>query len=325
MIEIIPKECVAILPLSAEPISAWNSNTDLRMLLIKMYELGGYSSHGEYLFRQGLERWQRKVVEFEENATKATPAPAEEKQTEPIPDFRNDPSFGLMAKFSIAWDGAEEAVLSESAFFSLAHVLEAGSDFEASVLLASNLYYKQALQMIRNYLEGMVLQLYFTNNLGDFEKWKAGAYKNPPLRGKNGLLNTLQNKGVLPLDLSKLASDLYDELNGSVHGAERRLVYAGVFEGKSAAGIFKYERFKEWCEYFAKCAYFGIHTLRISSNLWESRRPRGRIYCDVCHNENVALFQIEKAELDEGSWSFTCNRCGSERSYSAQWAKKLGY
>jgi len=325
MVEIISKECVDILPLSAEPIASWESKSDLQILLIEMYKLGGYSLYGVHLFEEGLKRWEKMLAEFQDNASKAIPSPAAGKHAEPVPDLRNDSYFGLMAKYSIAWDGADGAVLSESAFFSLAHVLEAGTDLEASILLASNLYYRQALQMLRNYLEGLVLQLYFCNNRSDFEKWKAGSYKVPPLRGKDGLLENLQSKGVLPPDLSKLASDMYGDLNSSIHGTERRLVHAGLFEGKWAGQMFTYERFKEWCEYFARCVYFGIHALRLSTNLWDNKRPRDRIYCDICHNENVAEFKIDKSRLNEGIVSFTCRRCGSERRFSGEWATRQGY
>ncbi len=325
MIEIISKKCVDILPLSAEPVSLWNSNTDLRMFLVEMFELGGYSSYGESLFKEGLKSWKNTVTKFQKNATKAIPAPGAEKQTEPIPDFRSDSYFGLMAKYSIAWDSADRAVLEESAFFSLAHVLEAGTDLNASILLASHLLYKQALQMLRNYLEGMVLQLYFCHNYGDFEEWKSGEYKVPFLRGKNGLLEILMGNGILDPDLSKLASDLYGDLNGCIHGAERRLVHAGLFEGKWAGEIFRYARFKEWCELFSKCTYFGIHALRLGTNLWQSKCPQDKVCCEICHNENVAEFEIDKSRINGGTVSFRCKRCGCERGYVAEWAIKQGY
>ena len=56
----------------------------------------------------------------------------------------------------------------ESAFFSLAHILETFSDLECSILLASRLYYKQAIQVLRSYLETSVLQLYFIKDIDAF-------------------------------------------------------------------------------------------------------------------------------------------------------------
>ncbi len=325
MIEIIPKKCIDILPLSPEPIASWNKQSDLLMFLVEMYKLDGYASYGKHLFEEGLKRWDKTLIEFRDNAVKATPAPAAEEQAEPIPNFKSDSYLGLMAKYSIAWHSADEAVLSESAFFSLAHVLEAGSELESSILLAANLYYKQALQVLRNYIEGMVVQLYFCDNLGDFEAWQEGTYKVPSLRGKGGMLEVLESGGLLPTDLSKLASDLYGDLNGSIHGAERRLLHTGVFEGKWAGCIFKYERFKEWCECFARCVDVGIRILRLSSNLWLNTRPQDRIVCDVCHNAIATEFEIDKSELNAGTVSFRCKRCGSIQHYKATWAIQHGY
>jgi hypothetical protein len=234
MVEIISKKCVDILPLSAEPIASWGTNTDLRTLLIEMYELGGYSSYGVYCFEEGMKRWEKTLAEFQENALAAAPAPTAERQAEPIPDFRNDTS----------------------------------------------------------------------------------------LRGKHGLLDSLRNRGVLSPDLSKLGSDMYGDLSSSIHGAETRLVHTGVFEGKWAGLIFRYDRFREWCTYFARCVDFGIHALRLSTNLWQARRPKDRIQCDVCHNDND--FEIDRARC-EGLVTFTCRRCGNAMNYDASWVAQLGY
>jgi hypothetical protein len=325
MIEIISEKCVEVLPLSTESLVAWDDNCDLRKLLIEMYALGDYSFYGEFRFEEGRNRWQITATTFQEDAENVAPAPAAENQAETIPNFSNDEYFGLMAKYSIAWEAATSAVLSESAHFSLAHVLESETELQASILLASQIYYKQALQMLRNFLEGIILQLHFCENRNDFERWKTGVYKVPPLRGKDGLISSLQNSGLLPPDLSKSASDLYGDLNGSIHGAQGRLINTGVFEGKWAGQIFKYDRFREWCEYFSRCVEIGIHILRISTNLWQEKRPQGRVYCDVCHNENANEFTIDKTQVHEGIISFTCNRCGNEQHFTAEWAIRNGY
>lgn len=249
--------------------------------------------------------------------------PASERRVESVPDFRLDPYFGQMAKYSVAWGGAEGAVLSECAFFSLAHVLEAGSELEASILLVSNLYYKQGLQMLRNFLEEVILHLHFVNRAHEFNAWRKGNYRTPPVRGK--LLRELQSEGLLTPELSELAGSLYSDLNGTVHGAERRLVHAGIFEGKQAAGIFNYQRFKEWTQYFERCVVVGIHVLRVSTNLWLSKRPHNKVFCDVCHNDNLKEFAVDKSESRSGFVSCTCRRCGTELNYSVDWITKMGY
>ena len=78
----------------------WTDKSDLPVLLKKMYESGVYSSYGEYLLDEGLKRWETTQSEFQQNANKAKPAPDAE-WAEPIPNFRTDPVFGLMAKHSV--------------------------------------------------------------------------------------------------------------------------------------------------------------------------------------------------------------------------------
>src|SRR6266550_7420136 len=106
MVEIISKECVDRLPISAEPMSSWSSKTDLRAVLEKMLDFRGYSSYGKYLFEEGVKRWEKIGLEFQENANKAVQALEPETRTEPVPDFRSDPTFGKVAKYSIASDAA---------------------------------------------------------------------------------------------------------------------------------------------------------------------------------------------------------------------------
>jgi len=200
-------------------------------------------------------------------------------------------------------------VLSESAHFSLPHVLESETELDASILLASHLYYKQALQMLRNFLEGIILQFYFCENIDDFRGWKRGTFKVPSLRGKDGLIKWLRDKDLLSSELSQSVSDLYGELNGSIHSAQIRMIHTGVFEGQWAGKIFKYDRFKVWCELFAKCVNVGIQILRLNTNLWLEKRPQDKVYCDTCHNENINEFTIDKTEIHEGYITFICNRC----------------
>jgi len=102
MIEIIPIKCINILPLSAEPLASWNDNCDLRMLLMEMYALGDHSSYGEHRFEEGRHGWWTTAYTFQKNADNALPAPAAEKQAEPVPIFYTDINFGLMAKYFIA-------------------------------------------------------------------------------------------------------------------------------------------------------------------------------------------------------------------------------
>ena len=149
-----------------------------------------YRDYGKYLFENGVKDFTRIASEFEENAKKIEHAPTAKEEKEEIPNFAEDKHFGLVAKYATAWDGTVNAVLSESAFFSVEHVLESLSEIECSILLASNLYYKQSLQILRNFLEGILIELHFCCQRHDFDNWKQKIYKIPPLRGPKGVLKT---------------------------------------------------------------------------------------------------------------------------------------
>jgi len=54
--------------------------------------------------------------------------PMAEGKVEIIPNFAKDSHFGLMSKYSIAWETVCGSILEESAFFSLSHTLETEVD-----------------------------------------------------------------------------------------------------------------------------------------------------------------------------------------------------
>ena len=298
--EIIPLNCLSFLPFIPEELAAWGDASDtLRFLRCLFGETGtisdedgtelqlNNSDYGRYLFKNGKRQIKSLSTKFSFNARKAKAAPAAEDKIEPIPDFLNDKEFGRMAKSYLAWSGTVNQVLSESAFFSIEHVLESESELDCSVLLASNLYYKQALQILRNFLEGIVLQLYLCDNEAAFANWKADSFRVPSFRDKKkGMLENLSSRGVLPRALNTAASNLYERLNGSIHGSEKRLINRGVFTGNWLGLIFKYDYFKEWCQLFSRVVEVAIPVLRININMWERilEGMKSGIRCSICHN-----------------------------------------
>lgn len=76
-----------------------------------------------------------------------------------------------MAKYAAAFDSVLNAMLSDGAFGSLPHISEVNSDLTCSVMLASNMYYKQALQALRGVLELSVAQVHFVTHPEDFQGW----------------------------------------------------------------------------------------------------------------------------------------------------------
>ncbi|MCC5641388.1 hypothetical protein LC607_00125 [Nostoc sp. CHAB 5824] len=328
--EIIPKNAIELLPFTPEAIISICEESDLNKYLTCLFNKNAiiinpngeemainYSSYGSYRLKIGIEYFQSLAQEFQEKAQKMMPAPAARKYAEDVPNFfEHDVNFGQMAKCAIAWDGTVSEVLSEEAFFSLTHLLEAQSDLECSILLCSNLFYRQALQVLRNYVEGMVIQLFFCENINDFEKWKLGQFHLPSIRGNNGILKQLSTMGFLPNELASKASDLYGDLNGSIHGAENKLINRGLFEGKWAGLIFQYFRFQEWCEYYTRCVYLGIPLLRLIVNRWSEVSPKDEVICSTCHRDD---FDIEEFKaIDREFIKLICRNCGHTMTISGK-------
>jgi hypothetical protein len=176
---------------------------------------------------------------------------------------------------------------------------------------------------LRNYIENTVLQLHFCDENDDFILWRDGKYRVPFLRGKKGLLSTLKKRGLISSDLVHVADNLYEELNGSIHGAERRLIHRGIFNGNWTGLLFNYERFKEWCDFFARTVNFGINLLYLHMKHWAKVRPKDYIRCEICHNDD---FEIQKREIaGKLMATLSCRVCGNSQTYDADYLTQLGY
>lgn len=346
--EIIPKSCLSLLPFAPEPISNWKNESDFLRFVSCLTggpghivdwdevddELRAVLGYDESTSRTSdLDQFRYIVDRFQENA---------QASADPLPDFAGDENFGLMAKYLTVWDDLVSDVLAEAAFFSLAHLLECRSELGCSILLASHLYFRQALEILRSFLEETIVPLYFCDNRNEFDKWKQGDFRLPSLRGKNGMIKALVGRKLLPADLGVTLATLYGELNGSIHGAEKRLVHQGVFKGKRTGLIFMYDRFRDWCLYFARCVDFGIHALHLTIEYWSSVRPTDRVVCYVCHSDSGFDVQWQHGFISAASIlndsvsdsqrqpeltvvSFTCLRCGNSMAFDGDWVSQIGY
>ena len=329
MIDIIPKKVFNHLPFSSEPLSQWSETTDLLKFLYALHDKSGlivaengtrtpvnYRDYGKVVYERRQKETQSWVQRFTTAAKKALPAPGSATQKIEVPNFSVDPEFGKAAKYFIAWNGVVGEVLSEDAFFSIAHVLESQADLECSLHLAAHLYYKQALQVLRNFLEDLVLPIHFCDNQNEFLDWRSNNYRTPPLRGTNGIVSKLVERQILSNQIANEIRDLYGDLSGCIHGAERRLLNRGVYSGRWIGQVFKYSDFSEWAKYFSRSADLGIHLLRINITKWHDTRPLGKGFCSVCHNDKD--FDAKKYEFG-GEWSVEqhCLRCGNVMIFKA--------
>jgi hypothetical protein len=241
-----------------------------------------------------------------------------------IRDLLDDPKFGYMAKYGIAWNLTEKALLEEAEFFSLAHILECTTELRCSALLAERAYYKQALQVLRNYLEMVVAQLYFCEERNAFHAWKRGEGRPPGVRGDGGMLKVLIRKGLFPYELSDRISSLYGDLNSSIHNAEDRLIHRGVLRGETTLHTFKYERLAEWCEYFGACVDVGLRSVWASVWQWKRKRPEG-VTCRTCHSTE-RMTAVDRYEMKDRSFlTLRCSDCGHEWTFALDWLADYGY
>ncbi|SJZ89052.1 hypothetical protein [Selenihalanaerobacter shriftii] len=285
MSEIIPiKMLYKYLHFSKEPIQEWDNSTDLLKFLYELHDKDGtvlidkstkvntnYRDYGKKVYNRGKKRLLERIEKLKEVAEKNNimVTGGKENQTGII-NFLEDPIFGWAGKYIVAWDGITGEVLAEDAFFSMTHVLEAESDLKCSIELTTNLYYKQACQVLINFLKDLILPLYFCDNIDDFKDWKAGDYKVPPMKGEEGILSKLVNGGVLPKKTSEYIEELYDALYAYVDGSEHFLINKGLHSDDWLGHSFKQEVFYKWCGFIAETISIGMHLMRLNINQYKN-------------------------------------------------------
>ena len=306
---LLPETAINALPFSAEPLQIWNRKTDIGLFVDALYADSFFPEYSNILFKREkkvIRSWSKR---FTINAQKAHPMPASSVQVPEVPHLLENAHFGKAAKYVIAWKSCVQHVLEESGFYSLAHILEADEEIGCSLLLASHFYYKQAAQVLRNFVEETLLPINFCANVNEFNQWKVHNYHIPPLRGRDGLVKKLVHKGILPEAIGQVISDLYGDLNGYTHGSESKLIHKGLFTGSWSGLIFTSKDFTTWCEYVSRSIDLGIRLLRINyvqweqiwSQKWASLRSQGKVLCDVCHNEedfDISVSPPEDVDCD---------------------------
>ena len=137
----IPQAVIDKLPFSAEPMSEWENDTDIRAFIMALYPTS--SSFASEMFADEEKDMREYARSFTKNLM-------ESRNVSLYLDFYQDVRFGQITKYTIALKCCIQSLLQDAGFYSLAHVLESVSDIDCSLLLASNFYYKQAAQILRN-------------------------------------------------------------------------------------------------------------------------------------------------------------------------------
>lgn len=334
--EIIGDQLLEHLPFTADPLLSWQEGTDLHSFLLDISDQEGtillsdgrkeivnYRDYGDYLFHQGKREYRNWAYHFTQSAEKSVVAYKGFADSVTLPDFYEDESFGTVAKYLVAWDGVVHTALSSGAFFSIAHILESLDDIECSCKLASELYYKHASQIIRSFLEDLVLPIYFAENPSAYSSWKQNKYRTPPLRGRKGILTELENDGVLSDELAGDVSELYGDLNSFIHGSEKRLVNRGHYSRSWVGHAFDIDAYLEWCNNVMKAITLGIHLLNINLSQWEALRIQHKVLCPICHNDKN--FRIETLTFGgEKFTSYLCESCGDKMTHNFEGRQAYG-
>jgi hypothetical protein len=284
----LPQAAIDVLPLSAEPMSQWKKEVDIRLFAKALYPAPFYPPPTREL-NADLEK------EMREQARVFTKNLMEAQNASTYIDFYQDHRFGQVAKYALALKCCIQSLLEDAGFYSLAHVLEADSDLECSLLLASHFYYKQATLMLRNILEEIFLPIHFCDSVVDFNAWKADSYRTPNLRGKDGLIKRLLKKNIIHEPLATRVSNLYRDLSSYVHGSQSTLIHQNVHLGEVHRVEFEESVFSAWCQLFCECVDVCARLLKINFDQWKTIRSLkfetlakvGKTFCHTCHNEEA--------------------------------------
>lgn len=303
---IFPNTAISLLPLKKEALTEWSEETDLVVFLYELYEGTGYGSISYNYFNNTVTQFHMWAQIFLESASEASPSPASVNKDIRIPNFLNDPSFGLLAKSYSVWENTISNILSEGSFFSLSHILETRTDLSSSIHLAAHLYYRQAYQVLRGFIESVVLPMHFCEHPEKYLDWKNNAYRVPSLRGDKGILQKLSKAKIIDEELQEQTSKLYDLLNDYIHGAENSMNNKGIATGTWAGFVFQMDEYERWVGVYSNCVVACMKLLRLHHIQWEKKQPTAGNICNVCHSS-----ELSENTTVNGLTEMKCNTCGS--------------
>jgi hypothetical protein len=270
---VIPKKAIEkYLPFSFEPLSEWSDKTDLLQFLYELFTqeavvtgpfgrkvYSNYRSYGKYLFDLGFEYFKDLASQFKVEVENNLPKPGAKIIKAITHDFLKNKYFGKMAKSAMAWNAIGNQIFSENAPLSMTHLLETATEIKCSIFLAKNLFYKQAIIVLRSFLEELISPLFFSNNANLFQLWKQNQDTPlPNMRGRNGMLVDLKSRKIISKRLNQKVDKLYKEMNRYIHGKEEYLINKGMYTDQWKGLIFKEKEFKRWASYLSQTVAAGI-------------------------------------------------------------------
>ena len=325
--ELVPKNAIQLLPFQPEQLNAWRKSQLDMVAFIKLVcdkdsyvvypnkqrKKVNYRSYWRYLYKRSITRFADAAKEFATQAKNNSPVPASVVATVKVPNFRADKNFGSVAKYYCAYDTIIDSALSEEYFFCLSHLIESQQELECSLFLAERLYYKQALQVLRTFIELLVSQILFCSDSVQFTRWIKGTFKLPRLRGKGGLLESLSNAGHISNNLSERTAKTYDTLNSYIHNSEKNLIHRGLYEGQYRGHIFDPDYFEIWALSFSDIVDTGI--LLLDAHFEQIKKLIIQpMTCSICHTDGHWTLVRKERFAGTNYVVLKCDVCNNART-----------
>lgn len=321
MPDILSESAIRYLPFKPECIDVWRTTTDLARFLFELFNQPyfitapdgtrheyDHSDYGDSLFEEGLTDMRALAHELTQISTDSYHQDRQ-KNRKKQHNFLNDREFGRAAKAIVAWKGIDNAILSESAFVSIYHLLEAGSDLDCSLALVKKHYYKQAGYCLRAFVENVTLPLYFSRNSIEFTSWKKDQFRVPRFRGKNGLLDRLLAQKLISKTIADQVGTLYGRLNAFVHSSIESMIHKGHDTGDWRGLSFKLDEFHTWSALVAECVDAGIRMMKIQTDLWLQTLRSDPEMCAICHSHGQ--YTVKRKSFGVMQYlEYTCKQCG---------------
>lgn len=304
--EILPDDALSVIAFTPQAITDWTTDDDLHTFIFKMLAGTGDEDQAELRLEWAKELGLYWADLFQRGAQSSTPAPGAKTQEVETPDFERDPMFGKAVKAYVAWEEAIENILAEAGYFSLSHTLETRSDLACSLKLAGDLFYRQSMQVLRGFIESVLLPIYLCKRPELFNLWKTNDYRAPSVRGEKGILSSLTKSGIISPEMSTTISEAYGLLNGYIHGSEEHLNNAGLDRGAWEGHVFQQARFEAWVRVFTSLIEVSLPLIKINLSQWATAKADRELFCLVCHGADVIPL---RHKLDPAMTQYACKQC----------------
>jgi len=211
-----------------------------------------------------------------------------------------------------ACDTYRQWVLEESRFFSLGLILDSLTELEASLLLSSNFYYKQATHSLRNFLELIVAQFYFSSETSIYDDWRLKPkYKMPYFRGKKGMVKLLKKKGKITKTEADSLEKLFGDLSSYTHSKYEKLLHFDPRTKKIVPFDYNERYLLEWINLAIKCMKIGLIIFFKHTKDWEKQLENNpEFICPGCHNNKFTI-KIENYG-NKKLYLHSCKKCGNQ-------------